>query len=111
MNNIISINNNDVLIGIGTATHPGTVAYQELVDRYVSNLSQKSERNWTSDVAREIMYHIASLDPPGRFVKKTREQTYERIEDQEARSEKKDNACIDRKGKKGEKSEHSKSIS
>ena len=58
MNNIISINNNDVLIGLGTATHPGIVTYQELVDRYVSNLPQKSERNWTSDIAREIMNHI-----------------------------------------------------
>lgn len=62
MNIIISINDIDVLIGLGTATHPGTLAYQELVDRCVSNLPQKS-----------------------RLFKKNREQTYERIEDQEAR--------------------------
>ena len=42
MNIIISINDIDVLIGLGTATHPGTLAYQELVDRCVSNLPQKS---------------------------------------------------------------------
>jgi len=69
----IVVTDNDVLCGRGVniAAHPGNERFRTLVttradDNYCEGYSATEKKA----VAEEIIQHIASLDPPGRFLKR-----------------------------------------
>lgn len=69
----VVVTENDVLCGRGVniACHPGNERFRTLVntradDTYCTSYSASEKRA----VAEEIIHHIQSLDPPGRFLKR-----------------------------------------
>ena len=69
----IVVTDNDVLSGRGVniAAHPGNERFRTLIttradDQYCETYSATEKRA----VAEEIVRHIGSLDPPGRFLKR-----------------------------------------
>lgn len=67
---------NDVLCGRGGLTnhHSGNIFFRKLVRRHQETYLLASKRDKAS-VARQIVDTIRSLNPPGRFLKKTKQGT------------------------------------
>ena len=69
---------NDVILGRGgfSYKHPGNEAFRELAKslapRYIS--SSKPEK---SQISKEMVYRVYNMNPPGRFLKRVREDEYE----------------------------------
>ncbi|KAL7461670.1 hypothetical protein ACHAXS_002084 [Conticribra weissflogii] len=69
----IVVTDNDVLCGRGVniAAHPGNERFRTLVTtRADANYCESYSASEKKAVADEIVRHIASLDPPGRFLKR-----------------------------------------
>lgn len=70
----IVVHNNDVLSGRGVniAQHPGNERFRALVNtRYDASYCTSFTTSEKRALAEEIVRHIRSLDPPGRFLKRS----------------------------------------
>ena len=80
--NEIVVTDSDVLSGRGhaVASHPGCIRFRKLVsshtdDNYCSGYETIEKRA----VADQIIAHIQSLNPPGRFLRKSKHRTWEEM--------------------------------
>jgi hypothetical protein len=81
-----NIGTNDVLLGRGGKTfrHTGNIQLRDLA-RTVSKRYYESTKLEKSQISRELVNTLQSLDPPGRFLKKVSMNEWEEVDDVIAR--------------------------
>jgi hypothetical protein len=85
MSDIIEPNDSDVLLGRGngTATRPGNINFRNIIWEHRQEYCEAGRFDKVF-VATKVLKAVASLDPPGRFMKMKESGTYYVVDDERA---------------------------